>query len=78
LSGIIVGLLRWLLYILGFFSVMAFMISGLMFLTSGGNDKQVENAKRYMVWSVVGIVVALSGLIILNAVYWWLFGYTRF
>ena len=72
ISVIVVNLLQWLLYIFGFLAVLAFVISGVMYLTSGGNDKMIDRAKEYMVWSIIGVVVALSGLIIMSAINAWL------
>jgi multisubunit Na+/H+ antiporter MnhB subunit len=67
-----------LLYILGFFAVIGFVISGIMFLTAAGNEDQATKAKSYMIYSIVGILVALLGLIILNAAQAWLGGGNRF
>jgi len=60
--------LLYLLYIFGFIAVIAFVIAGFMYLFAAGDEGQIKKAKTYMVWSIVGIVVALSGLIIITAV----------
>ncbi len=67
-SEVLMSMLSWLLYITGTIGIIAFVVSGMMYLTSAGNDKMIENAKTYMVWSIVGIIVAFSGVIVLNAV----------
>jgi len=71
-------LLKWMLGIFGFIAIIAFVISGMMYLTSGGNENQIDTAKRYMIWSIVGVIVALLGFIIILAVDTWLRGGTRF
>lgn len=73
---IIETLMLWLLYILGFIAIIAFVVAGLIYLTSGGDEKKAETAKQYVTWSIIGVVVALSGLIILRAVSFWLLGTT--
>jgi len=71
-------LLRWLLGIFGFIAIGAFVVSGLMYLTAAGNETQIDTAKRYMVWSIVGVAVALLGFIVIVAVDTWLRGYAGF
>lgn len=68
--------LKWLLLVFGVIALIAFAVSGIMYLTSGGNENQIETAKRYMIWSVVGVIVALLGYIIILAVDTWLRGTT--
>lgn len=58
----------WIIALVGFFSIIALVISGIMYLTSAGNDKQISTAKTAMTWSIVGIIVALSGYIIINTI----------
>ena len=66
--AILQGLLNWLLAIVGFISIIAFVISGMQYLLSAGNDDMIETAKRNMTWSIVGVVVALSGYVIILAI----------
>jgi hypothetical protein len=65
-EGIIEKLLLWLLSVLAILSVLAFVISGVMFLISGGNEKMTSQAKDYIKYSVIGLVVALCGYIIVK------------
>lgn len=60
--------LNWLLGIFGVLSVLAFVISGTQYLVSAGDEQMVETAKNNMKYAIIGLVVALSGLIIVNAV----------
>jgi flagellar biosynthesis protein FlhB len=60
--------MNWLLAILGVIAVIAFVISGMQYLLSAGDEDWIEMAKRNMKYSIVGIVVALSGLIIIRAI----------
>ncbi len=65
---IAVNLMNWLLGIFAVFGVIAFVISGIQYLVSTGDTKIIETAKRNMVYSGVGIIVGLSGLIIIKAI----------
>lgn len=67
-SYILETFMKWLLGILGFLGVIAFVISGIQYLTSAGDDDSISTAKRNMKYSIIGVVVALSGFIIIQAV----------
>jgi multisubunit Na+/H+ antiporter MnhB subunit len=58
----------WLLGLLGFVAVIGFVISGIMYLVAAGDEKRQENAKRAMYYSIIGVIVGLSGLVIVYAV----------
>lgn len=65
----IVGrLMNWLLALLGIIGVIAFVIAGILYLTSAGDEEQIERAKKAMLYSIVGVIVALMGLVIIFAV----------
>ncbi|NCU42110.1 MAG: hypothetical protein EOM19_05350 [Candidatus Moranbacteria bacterium] len=70
--------MEWLLYLVAFFAVIAFVISGLLYLTSAGNEDRASSAKNAMIYAIIGVIVALLGLIILGAADTWLGGGNRF
>lgn len=76
--GVITFLMQWLLIILAVVAVIAFVISGIMYLTAAGDETRVEKAKNAMIYSIVGVLVGLIGLIIINAIDAWLGGSTTF
>ena len=67
-ADIILNLMKWMLYLFGFLAIIAFVISGIQYLSAAGNMNMIETAKRNMNYSIIGIVVALSGLVILIAI----------
>ena len=67
-TGILSNLMSWLLGILGVIGIMAFVISGMQYLLSAGDEKAAETAKTNMKYSIIGIIVALSGFIVIQAV----------
>ncbi|MEF3691864.1 MAG: pilin [Candidatus Moraniibacteriota bacterium] len=75
---IIENVMMWLLGVVGFIAIIAFVISGMQYLLSAGDQNMIETAKRNMKWSIVGVIVALMGLIILNFVFDILGGYSSF
>ena len=70
--NIISSTLSWLLGILGFIAVIGFVISGILYLTAAGNEAQAEKAKNAMTYSIIGVIVALIGYVIIQAVNAWL------
>lgn len=77
LDDVIFTVLRWMLSIFTFLAVIAFVIAGMMFLTSGGNSSQTETAKNYVKYAIIGIIVGLSGYIILNFIDYTLLGWVQ-
>lgn len=76
--NIISATLQWLLAILGFIAVIGFVISGILYLTAAGNETQIEKAKTAMTYSIVGVIVALMGYVIIQAIEGWLGTSTSF
>lgn len=76
--GIIQNLLFWLLTIFGIAGIFGFVISGIMYLISTGDQGMIDRAKAGMTYSIVGIIVGLSGFLILQAINSWLGGSNNF
>lgn len=70
--GIVAATLSWLLAILGFIAIAGFVISGLMYLTAAGDEGQAEKAKNAMKYSIIGVIVALMGYVMILAIDTWL------
>jgi hypothetical protein len=65
---IIKNLMLWLLGIFGFIAIMGFVVSGVQYLTSAGDEEAVKKAKTNMKWCIIGVVVALSGFVAIKAI----------
>ncbi len=68
ISDIISKLLSWLLLIFGFIGIIGFVISGITYLVSAGDEDTQKKAKRAMYYSITGVIVGLVGLVVLTAV----------
>jgi len=68
ITGIIVNILDWLLMIFGMVGVIGFIISGVMYLVAAGDEKTMETAKNAMKYSIIGVLVGLSGVVIIRAI----------
>lgn len=52
--------------VIGLAAFVMFVVAAFRYLMSGGNTKGTETARNTMTFAVIGIVVALSGFILLN------------
>ena len=68
IKQILASFLTWLLGIVGIVALMAFIISGLQYFLAAGDEKTAETAKRNMTYSIIGVIVALSGFVIIRAI----------
>jgi hypothetical protein len=71
---IVTNAMLWLLALVGIIGVIGFAIAGILYLTAAGNEEQIEKAKKAMLMSIVGVIVALVGIVIMKAVQAWLGG----
>lgn len=68
LLGIITSGMNWLLIVVGILGVIGFVIAGIIYLTAAGDEGQIDRGKRTMINSIIGIIVALLGVIVIQAV----------
>jgi hypothetical protein len=66
--GIASNLLFWLLAIFAIAGVVGFVISGIFYLVAAGDEGTAEKGKNGIKWSIIGIIVGLSGFLIMQAV----------
>ena len=68
LTGVISNFTNWILGIFGFLAIISFLVSGMMYFFSAGDDKAQEKAKKQMTWSIMGVVIGLIGLVVIYTV----------
>lgn len=68
IKDILTNLLNWLLGIVGIIALGGFVISGIQYVISTGSEEMMETAKHNMVYSLIGIIVALGGVVIIRAI----------
>lgn len=57
-----------MLFVLGIVAVIMIVIGGLRYVTSGGDSSAVTSAKNTILYSVVGLVIAVMAFAIVNFV----------
>ncbi|KKQ53055.1 MAG: hypothetical protein US70_C0006G0025 [Parcubacteria group bacterium GW2011_GWD2_38_11] len=68
LIGILTSGMNWLLIVVGILGVIGFVIAGILYLTAAGDEGQIDKGKHAMIYSIVGVIVALLGVVIIKAV----------
>ena len=66
--GIAEGILFWLLSVFAILGVIGFLLAGIFYLLAGADEGNIEKGKNGMKYSIIGIIVGLSGLIVMRAV----------
>jgi len=56
----------WILGVVGFIGVISFAISGIFYLVAFGDTDMLIKAKKSLKYSVIGIVISISGLVFLQ------------
>jgi cytochrome bd-type quinol oxidase subunit 2 len=65
---VIVNIMYWLLGMLGLLAMVMFVVSGIMYLTAGGDEKNTEHAKNNIKYAIIGVAVALLGYTIVYTI----------
>ncbi|HAS00240.1 MAG TPA: hypothetical protein DEA43_02960 [Candidatus Moranbacteria bacterium] len=68
LINILTSGMNWLLIVVGILGVIGFVIAGILYLTAAGDEGQIDKGKTAMIYSIVGVIVALLGVVIIKAV----------
>jgi hypothetical protein len=68
IEGILKNFMNWLFSIFAFLAIISFIIAGIQYFMAAGNPESAKKAKQNMVYSIIGVVVALSSLVIIYAV----------
>jgi hypothetical protein len=65
---IIQNFMMWILGLVGIIGVIGFAIAGVLYLTAAGDEDRINTAKKAMMYSIIGVIVALIGIVVLKAV----------
>jgi type II secretory pathway component PulF len=68
ISQLLLNILNFLLQIFGLIAIMALVISGIFYLTAYGDEDRIKLGKKGLTYSIIGIAVALSGMIIMKTI----------
>ncbi|MDD3646682.1 MAG: pilin [Candidatus Gracilibacteria bacterium] len=61
-----VGVVKEFIKYIAVIAVISVMISGIMYLVSGGEEEKINRAKKWIIWSLVGVILSISAWGIIN------------
>ena len=68
IPAVLHNVLLWLFGLAGIAAAFLIIYSGIRFLTSGGDPKQVEGARKTMTYAIIGLVIILTSFFIIQAI----------
>ncbi len=66
--GVVDNVAKFVTGLIGVLAILMIVISGIMYMTSGGDDDRIKVAKKMLTYSIVGLVVALFAFVIVVSV----------
>lgn len=67
-ADVIVSIIRYLLSFSAALAVLAIILGGIRYIISGGNQEAVVQAKKIILYSLLGIIVIILSFVIVNFV----------
>lgn len=68
LSEIAQNVLNFLLSMVGILGIVMIVVGGVMYVTAAGDERRADTAKKIVLFSIVGVAVALTALIIVRTI----------
>ena len=66
--GLITLIITWLLYFAGVLAFIFLVVSGIMYITAGGNPEQSKKAQQGLINAIIGIIIITLAFVILRTV----------
>jgi len=64
----IVDMVTWMMSIIGAVAIAFIVWGAVMYVTSAGREKQIETAKRILLYAIIGFIIAILAVVILQVV----------
>ena len=68
ISGVLLKAFNFLLSVFGTIAIICLVVSGILYLTAGGDQRRIETAKKSFLYAVTGIIIGLGCLIIIKTI----------
>ena len=68
LRGLVLTIVNYFLGFLGLLAVIMIIYGGVTYVTSAGNDEAVGNAKKIIMYALIGIIIILLSFVVVNTV----------
>jgi len=67
LRTLILKIINWILLFLGLIATAFLIYGGFMYITSAGNEQNVDKAKKVIMYAAIGIVIIVLAAVLVNA-----------
>ena len=67
-AQLLLKVLNFFLEVFGIIGIISIIIAGIIYLTAIGDETRIGKAKKMFLYSIVGVVVALGGMIIIKTI----------
>ncbi|MFH0834606.1 MAG: pilin [Patescibacteria group bacterium] len=67
LRTLVLSMINWVLLFLGLIATGFLIYGGFLYITSAGNDENINKAKKLIMYAAIGIVVILLASVLINA-----------
>lgn len=67
LRNLVLNIVNWILLFLGLIATGFLIYGGFLYITSAGNDENINKAKKLITYAAIGIVVILLSAVLVNA-----------
>ena len=68
IKDILAGIMHWVISLVGVIAIIGFVVSGLNFIVAGGDTGRADKARKGLMYSIIGVVVAGMALLLLKQV----------
>lgn len=68
LRSIILNIVNFILIFLGLIAVIMIIYGGITYVTSAGNNENVEKAKKIIMYAIIGIIIVLISFALVNTI----------
>ena len=68
LRSLVLRIVNYFLTFLGIIAVLFVIYGGVTYVTSAGNDEAVGNAKKIIMYALIGIIIILLSFVLVNAI----------
>ncbi len=66
ISTVLLNFLNFLLQIVGVIAIIGLLFASVLYLTARGNEKQIDLAKKIIIYSIIGIFISLGAMVIVR------------
>ena len=67
LRNLVLNIINWVLLFLGLIATGFLIYGGFLYITSAGNDENINKAKKLITYAAIGIVIILLSAVLVNA-----------